>query len=151
MTILDGARFKRVGNTLVPVDLHAQELLDEWVVDGADTTIQRAVEEASPQHQAWFRVMMQKAFDNLPEDRAADFPTVAALTDAVKIACGHYKWHHTITGARFQVPDTLKGMKKDDFKAFSDLATQIASKLIGVDVTTLAKETDVERKPRKRR
>lgn len=143
MTDLNQLVFIRRGNALVGADLHT----DEWLAkikDGGEIVLRATKEKSSVQHR-WFRGMVKKAHEHLPEDMAERFPTVENLTDAIKVATGWYEWQHLYfadgSDRRYQKPKSLSDMDFDKFNEWSKLATDILSSMIGIDATTLMKET----------
>ena len=59
------------------------------------------------------------------------------------MACGCCDNRADMLGNRYQVPRTLP-QGYEEFKEFADLSIDVMSRLLGVDATTLMKETDKE-------
>jgi hypothetical protein len=141
MSSVDAVRFTRVGKTLVPADWYAEEFLD-GVPDGNDVLLERSKTRSEKYHK-WWEVAVGKAFTNLPEKLNKRWPNRNSFRDAIKIACGCCDQRADVFGNRYQVPRPLPG-DYDEFKEFADLSLDVMSKILGIDVTTLMKETDKE-------
>jgi hypothetical protein len=141
MSGVDAVRFTKVGKTLVPADWYAEEFLD-GISEGHDVLLQQS-KTRSEQYHKWWEVLVGKVHDNLPENMHKRWPNRASFRDMIKIACGCCNDRADEFGRRYRVPRTLP-QSYDEFKAFADLSIDVMSKLIGVDATTLMKETDRE-------
>jgi hypothetical protein len=145
-TDLSGRLFERVGNHLVPADLHAQEFID--TLRENQKLLVDAKTPRSPENHAHFYAILHKALEHLD-----GFADEEALLDSLKMATGHVRQLMLVDGTMVFVPKSIRfaAMGEDQFKRFKERALYVLSELLGFDATTLLPEIRNNTKRNRRR
>lgn len=138
MSDLDGRCFVRQGNTLIPADFAADELVSK-IPEGKEimVTIRKP---RSPQHHRWFFAMLRKVVEN------TDFwKNEEDLLDAVKEAVGHTTKVMKLNGEIEHFPMSINWSTMDEikFKDFKDRACDALGTFLGWRPEELMEEVDV--------
>lgn len=138
MSDLDARSFTRRGNTLIPSDFAAEEML-AGLKDGQEilVTVRRP---RSPQHHRFFFALLRKVVENTD-----DFQSEEELLDALKLATGHTERRLTLDGKAYLAPRSISfaAMGEDAFRRFRKRACYVlATKVLGCDPGTLMNEAD---------
>lgn len=140
-TDLSGRLFERVGNHLVPADLHAQEFVE--ALKEKQKLLIDAKTPRSPENHAHFFAILHKAMDHLD-----GFADEDALLDALKMATGHVRQLMLVDGTMVFVPKSIRfaAMPEEQFKRFKERALYVLSELLGFDALELSKQADQDRR-----
>ena len=139
MTDLNGRLFERIGNSMVPADLAAEEFVQSLPEHKKILMDHR--EPRHPENHAHFFAIMHAACEQLE-----CYPDEETLLDAVKMACKHVRPVMTVKKEIVWLPKSINfaSMGETAFQRFKDRALFVLGQLLGVDPVTLLKE--VERK-----
>jgi hypothetical protein len=136
---LDGVSFTRRGGTLVPSDIHAEEMLQQ-VKDGREILVSLRKSRNPAFHRFYF-ALLRVALANWPDDSISDVDT---LLDAVKDATGMKVRRVGLDGKVFYVMRSIAFASLDEirFRGFVDRSAWVLGQRLGVDPQTLLDETD---------
>jgi hypothetical protein len=139
MSSLEARAFARKGNTLVPVDVHADEWL-KGLPEGKEVLV-RGWRARSPQHHRWFFALLAKVVDNTDK-----FTDVEELLDAIKLRVGHYQKRVQLNGTEYLYPKSIDfaSMDQEAFKRFVNRALWAVQTDLGIDGEALMTEVDQE-------
>src|SRR5438477_8931279 len=131
-TDLSGRLFERVGNHLVPADLHAQEFVQRLKEN--QKLLVDAKTPRSPENHAHFFALLHAALEHLE-----GFADEDALLDSLKMATGHVRQIMLVDGTMVFIPKSIRfaAMPEEQFKRFKERALFVLSWLLGFDATIL--------------
>jgi hypothetical protein len=136
VTDIHAKAFKRIGNALVPADLHAAEFLETLPI-GREVlvSINRA---RSVQHHRLLFGVLRKVCRN-----SEIWTDEEELLDAVKLATGCTEPRMTLDGEIYRAPKSINfaSMGQDAFNRFFKRALYVLGRMIGVDPMTLLSES----------
>jgi hypothetical protein len=134
-TDLSGKLFERVGNHLVPADLHAQEFVES--LKERQKLLVDAKTPRSPENHAHFFAILHKSLEHLE-----GFADEDALLDSLKMATGHVRQIMLVNGDMVFIPKSIRfaAMPEDQFKRFKERAMHVLTILLGFDAAILSKE-----------
>lgn len=137
MSDLEGRCFRRAGNTLVPVDFAADEMLAE-IPEGKEVVVTYR-KPRSPLHHRWFFAMLRKVCEATGRWHDED-----ELLDAVKLATGHVRRVQRLDGEVILMPRSINfaSMPEGPFTRFKNRALFVIGQATGVDPETLMRETN---------
>jgi hypothetical protein len=131
---LNGRLFERIGNHLVPADMHAQEFV-ESIPDGKRLLVD-AKRPRSPENHAHFYHILRAALEHLE-----GYPDEETLLDSLKMATGHVRQIMLVDGTMAFIPKSIRfaSMPEDQFQRFKDRALFVLTRMLGFDAAELAK------------
>lgn len=138
MSDLDGRCFVRRGNTLIPADFAADELVSK-IPEGKEimVTIRKP---RSPQHHRWFFALLRIVVENTDIWKNEE-----ELLEALKIDVGHTKQIVTLDGEVVFQPDSINFASMDEVK-FNEFRKSscdaLAQKILHCHPDELMKEVD---------
>jgi hypothetical protein len=139
MPDLSARAFRRQGNVLVPVDIHAAEWI-ERLPYGREVlvTIRR---RRSPQHHRWFFALLHKVVRATGQWRSEE-----ELLDALKLELGHYEVRRDLFGRGYQAPKSISftRMDQDEFRLFVERSMDAIALATGIDPEVLMAEVEAE-------
>lgn len=143
MSDLDGRAFTRRGNSLVPSDFAADELLHS-IPEGKEVmvTIRRP---RSVMHQRWFFALLRIVCENTGHLWYDE----SDLLDALKRAVGYTEHCMDIDGSSYERPKSISfsTLSEDEFRIFKDKCLDVlATKVLGCDPVELMNEVDSTQK-----
>ena len=132
---LSARAFARRGNTLVPADYAAQELL-ERLPEGREILILiRRVRSAK--HHRWYFALLDKVVKATDRWRSVD-----DLLDALKFELGLTEMRSDLFGNRYRAPKSVSWVKmsEDEFRPFAERSIEAIAMATGIDPTDLMRE-----------
>jgi len=141
MSSLEARAFTRKGNTLVPADIHADELL-AGIPESKEVlvTIRRP---RSIDHHKFFFAMLAKVV------KSSKFGDVDELLDAIKLIVGHADMRMNMDGTFQLRPRSIDfaSMDEEAFKRFKKRALWAISTHLGINAEALMEEVDADQRP----
>lgn len=142
MTDLEGRAFFRRGNTLVPSDFAAEEILS-GIPEGKEilVTIRRP---RHVEHHRWFFACLRRVVEN-----SEVWKDEEELLDVLKIATGHTKPVQLWDGTIYRRPKSINfaSQGQDAFQRFVNRALYVLAQMTGIDPTVLKAETQATQPP----
>lgn len=143
MSDLDGRNFLKRGNTLIPADFAADEML-ATLKEGREVimSMRRA---RSPVHHRFFFALLRQVVNNT-EGKWAD---ESDLLSDLKFATGHRnRRENLVTGDIYEVARSINfaAMSEDQFREFKDKCLDVLTRHLGWDPVVLMKEVEATQK-----
>jgi hypothetical protein len=139
MSSLEARAFARKGNTLIPVDIHADEWL-KGLPEGKEILV-RGWRARSVAHHRYFFALLAKVVDNTDK-----FTDIEELLDAIKLRVGHYQKRVQLNGTEYLYPKSIDfaSLDQEAFKRFVNRALWAVQTDLGIDGEALMTEVDQE-------
>jgi hypothetical protein len=129
--------FTRKGNTLIPADIHAEEMFNT-IKNGKDVILRVFKPRNVQHHRKLFAVL------NCVVENSEKYNDVEELLIIVKLAVGYATVVQGMDGEMYRVPRSISfsSMPQDEFDRFFPRAVYVLSKLSGITEEVLLKEVN---------
>lgn len=136
-TDLESRVFRRRGNTLIPADMHADELMKK-IGDGKDVLVRLYKPRNIDHHRKLFAIL------NCVVENSETYNDVEELLDVVKIMTGYNRVVQGLDGQIYRIPKSIAfaSMSQEVFDRFFNRATWALSQLSGISEDVLLKEIE---------
>lgn len=129
--------FRRKGNTLIPSDIHAEEMFNT-IKDGKDILIRIWKPRNIEQHRKLFAILRTVV------NNSETYNNVEELLVVVKLAVGYatvvQDWEGNYVRQAKSI--SVASMPQDEFARFFPRAVYVLSKLSGIDANVLLEESN---------